>query len=97
MNDKKIKTLDNVHAFLEGTAEIDFSIEDKDECYCWIRTTRVRFRYLSLGKTERGLVLRYLERVSGYSRQGAPRSTKEHQGAPSKENKENKEGSSLYL
>ncbi len=33
----------------------------------------MRFRYLSLGKAERGLVLRYLERVSGYSRQTVTR------------------------
>ncbi len=73
MNDKKIQTLDDVRAFLEGTTEIEFSIEGKDERYRWIRTILVRFRYLSLGKAERGLVLRYLERVSGYSRQTVTR------------------------
>ncbi len=73
MNDKKIQTLDDVRTFLEGTTEIEFSIEGKDECYRWIRKTLVRFRYLSLGKAERGRVLRYLERVSGYSRQTVTR------------------------
>jgi len=72
MSDKKIQTLDDVRAFLEGTTEIDFSIEMKGECYQWIRTTLVRFRYLSLARTQRGLILRYLERVSGYSRQRLP-------------------------
>ncbi len=46
MNDKKIQTLDDVRTFLEGTTEIEFSIEGKDECYRWIRKTLVRFRYL---------------------------------------------------
>jgi transposase InsO family protein len=69
MNDKKIRTLDDIRAFLQGTSEIEFSIEDKDERYRWIQATLVRFRYLSLGKADRGLVLRYLERFSGYSRQ----------------------------
>jgi len=33
MSDKKIQTLDDVCAFLEGTTDIDFSIERKDESY----------------------------------------------------------------
>jgi len=69
MNDQNIQTLDDVRAFLEGATEIEFAIQDKDEGYQWIRQTLVRFRYLSLGRCERGLLLRYLGRVSGYSRQ----------------------------
>lgn len=69
MNDKKIQTLDEIRAFLEGTVEVEFSITNKDERYRWIRTTLVRFHYLTLGRTARGLVLRYLRQVSGYSRQ----------------------------
>ena len=68
MNDKQIKTLDDVRDFLKGTAEVEFSIEDKAERYRWIQATLVRFRYLTLGKKDRGLMLRYLQRVSGYSR-----------------------------
>ncbi|RLJ21528.1 integrase, partial [bacterium endosymbiont of Escarpia laminata] len=73
MNDKKIQTLDDIRAFLEGTAEIEFAIEGKDERYRWIQATLVRFRYFSLGRAERGLILRYLGRVSGYSRQTVTR------------------------
>ncbi len=73
MNEKMIKTLDDIRAFLEGTLDIEFSIEDKDERYRWIQQTLARFRYLSLGKVGRGLVLRYLVRVSGYSRQTVTR------------------------
>jgi len=73
MNDKKIQTLDDIRAFLKGTTEIEFSIEGKDERYQWIRQTLVRFQYLSLNQRERGVVLRYLERVSGYSRQTVTR------------------------
>ena len=68
MNDKQIKSLEDIRCFLEGTAEIEFPIEDKAERYCWIQATPVRFCYLTLGKKDRGLMLRYLQRVSGYSR-----------------------------
>jgi hypothetical protein len=32
MSDKKIETLDDIRAFLEGTVEVEFSIADKGEC-----------------------------------------------------------------
>ncbi|MCU7889531.1 MAG: hypothetical protein KZQ59_16005 [Candidatus Thiodiazotropha sp. (ex Lucinoma aequizonata)] len=69
MNDKKIQTLDEVRAFLNGTTDIEF----KDEGYQWIRKTLVRFNYLCLSRGECRVVLRYLERVSGYSRQTVTR------------------------
>ena len=78
MNDKQIKTLDDVRGFLKGTAEVEFSIEDKGERYRWIQTTLVRFRYLTLGKKDRGLMLRYLQRVSGYSRAQIKRLVKQY-------------------
>ena len=73
MNDKKIQSLEDVRAFLNGTTEIEFSIAGKDERYRWIRKTLVRFKYLSLSRCECGVVLRYLEHVSGYSRQTVTR------------------------
>lgn len=69
MNDKKIRTLEDVGAFLVGSAAMEFAITDKDERYRWIEQTLKRFQYRTLGRADRGVLLRYLERVSGYSRQ----------------------------
>ncbi len=69
MNDKKIRSLEDIRAFLAGTTQMEFSIKGKDERYRWIEQTLRRFKYRTLGRAERGVVLRYLERVSGYSRQ----------------------------
>ena len=68
MNDKKIQSLDDVRTFLAGTLEMEFSIPDKAARYRWIEQTLRRFRYRTLGRPERGVILRYVERVSGYSR-----------------------------
>ncbi len=73
MNDKKIRSLEDVRTFLAGTTEMEFSIQGKDESYRWIEQTLRRFKYRTLGRAERGVVLRYLERVSGYSRQTVTR------------------------
>ncbi len=52
MNDQRIRTLDDVRSFLEGTAEVEFSIENRDERYRWIQATLLKFRYASLGRAE---------------------------------------------
>ena len=78
MNEKKIQSLGDVRAFLAGTMEVEFSIEDKTERYRWIEQTLQRFQYRALGRADRGLVLRYIERVSGYSRQTVTRLVAQH-------------------
>ncbi len=41
MSDKKIKTVGDIRAFLEGTVEVKFSITDKDACYKWMQHTLI--------------------------------------------------------
>ncbi len=67
MNDTQIETLDQVRQFLEGTEAISFQIESKDARYRWIQHTLVKFRYLKLSKTNKGLITRYIRKMTGYS------------------------------
>ena len=60
MNDKHVKNLDQVRQFLEGTETLELVIEDKQERYAWIERTLKRFRYRTLSKADKGLILRYL-------------------------------------
>ena len=56
--------------FLAGTQPVTFSVlSTKEESYQWIQGNLLRFEYLTLSKPDKGLVCRYLEKVSGYSRQ----------------------------
>jgi len=65
-----LATLAQVAAFLAGTQPVTFSaLSTKDEGYQWIQANLLRFEYLTLSKPDKGLVCRYLEKVSGYSRQ----------------------------
>ena len=68
MNDTPIKTLEHVRQFLNGNKAIEFSIEAKEARYAWIQAMLLRFHYRQLGKAEKGLVLDFLQKVSGYSR-----------------------------
>jgi len=45
MNDKKIRSLEDIRAFLMGSTQMEFSIEGKDERYRWIEQTLRRFKY----------------------------------------------------
>ena len=68
MNDEKLQTLAQLQAFLDGTIEVDFAVA-ADERYDFIARTVCRFGYARLKRADKAVVLRFLERVSGYSRQ----------------------------
>ena len=78
MNDAQIKTLEQVRQFLLGTSAVELSIDAKKDRYAWIQTTLVRFRYLQLSKTDKGLILSFLQKVSGYSRIQVKRLVKQY-------------------
>lgn len=75
MNDKQLATLAQVKAFLEGTTTVDFAVA-ATERYDFIARTLQRFGYRLLGRADKGVVLRFLERISGYSRQQLTRLVK---------------------
>ncbi len=54
MSDKKIKTVGDIRAFLEGTVEVEFSITDKDACYKWMQHTLIKLSYLTCSKKGEG-------------------------------------------
>src|SRR4030066_1684690 len=47
---------------------VDLTIDAKEDRYAWIQRTLIRFRYRQLGKTDKGLLLGFLQKVSSYSR-----------------------------
>ncbi len=65
-----LTTVDQITDFLSGTQAVAFSvISNKDACYRWIQGELVKFRYLTLPRSDKGVVIRYLMKISGYSRQ----------------------------
>src|SRR5680860_725835 len=78
----ELKTIPQLRDFLAGTQPVAFSISgDKDDCYRWIQRELVRFRYLQLRRADKGVVMRYLVRVSGYSRQQLTRLVAQYRDA----------------
>ncbi len=72
MNESKLKTLEQLRAFLEGTLEVEFSPtagQDRAQRYAHVQAVVRRFGYAGLPRLDKAVVLRYLERTTGYSRQ----------------------------
>lgn len=70
MNEQKLVTLSQLRQFLEGTEEVEFCGFGQDEDrYRHIEAVLRRFGYGTLGRADKGVVVRYLMRTSGYSRQ----------------------------
>ena len=68
MSLEQLTTLEAINQFLEGTQSVAFNVAtDKRERYRWVQKTLVKHRYLLLGKVDRGIVTRYLMKVTGYS------------------------------
>src|SRR5450631_1126433 len=75
MNDGQLQTLAQLQAFLDGTMAVDFAVA-AEERYRFIGRTVRRFSYRRLKRAQKAVVLRFLERVSGYSRQQLTRLVK---------------------
>ncbi|MDA8364038.1 MAG: hypothetical protein M0Z84_09540 [Gammaproteobacteria bacterium] len=70
MNIHSLRTLEQIKEFLAGTADVDFSgPKDEEARRGLIGAVRTRFGYERLPKGQRNVLVRYLLRVSGYSRQ----------------------------
>jgi transposase InsO family protein len=85
MSEEKLVTLAQLRRFLEGTAEVEFQGCGKDEDrYRHIGAVLRRFGYGALGRANKGLVIRYLLRTTGYSRQQLTRLIKRALAGPLK-------------
>ena len=72
MNETKLRTIAQLEEFLQATSDISFSSVDgksgNNERYEHITRVLTRFDYPHRNKHERGVVLAYLQRTTGYSR-----------------------------
>lgn len=72
MEEAKLATLMQIKAFLDGTTEVAFRIP-KEERNQFIERVFKRFGYAPHGRLDKGILLRYIERMTGLSRQQVTR------------------------
>lgn len=61
-------SLEQIRAFLEASEEVGFKGGKREEVYGWVNQTLRQQRYEQLGRKSRGLVRRYVEKMTGLSR-----------------------------
>ena len=68
MEDEPTVSLEQIRAFLEASGEVRFQARDREQLYGWIDRTLRRQDYNTLAREGKGLVRRYLAKMSGLSR-----------------------------
>ncbi len=69
MDEAQVRTLEQVRQVLRGTEALQFRRpEDDAGRYAWIESVLQRFAYRQRSRAERGTVLAYVRRLSGYRR-----------------------------
>lgn len=77
MEEAKLRTLEQIKAFLDGTSEVSFRVP-KEGRNPFIERTLKRFGYAPLGRIDKGVLLRYIERMTGLSRQQVTRLVRQY-------------------
>lgn len=72
MEEARLQTLEQVKAFLDGTSEVVFRVP-KEGRNQFIERVFKRFGYAPHGRLDKGVLLRYIERMTGLSRQQVTR------------------------
>src|SRR3990167_1992758 len=69
MNEQQLTTVAQLHAFLNCTQEVQFEPVGEDtQRYAFIAAVVKRLHYGRLSRPDKGVVMRYLERTTRYSR-----------------------------
>jgi len=68
MDDREMLSLEAIGRFVEASQEIRFEAENRPQLYGWVEQVLVGHEYALLGKAARGLVRRYIEKMTGLSR-----------------------------
>ena len=73
MNDENITSIPQLKSFLKDVAVVSFSInnignKNKQEMYDWVGTALQKFRYFSLKKKDKSIVINYIEKITKRSK-----------------------------
>jgi transposase InsO family protein len=68
MQEMENPSLEQIAAFLASSQEVQFRAEGRDDVYAWVDRTLRQQEYPKLGRQQKGLVRRYVQKMTGMSR-----------------------------
>ena len=78
LNDEQLQTIEQAKQFLKGSEAVEFKGLTVEEKYRWIEEVLIRFKYHRLKRDDKGMMRRYIERITGYSRAQVSRFIREY-------------------
>jgi len=78
LDTQRLQTLDQVREFLAGSRPLDLRPQTRAEAYACVAETLERFDYPRRGKADKGLLRRFLVKVTGLSRAQVTRLLRQH-------------------
>ena len=70
---ERLRTIDEVREFMDGSRPVDFYFTDRLGAYGFVTRTLRRLNYTGLTKADKGVVRRFVAKVTGLSRAQSPR------------------------
>lgn len=77
LHTQELQTLAQVRAFVSGSEPISFTLEDRRTAYAWMADTLKQFDYARCKRSDKGVLRRYLCKVTGFSRAQVSRCIKQ--------------------
>jgi len=70
MNDSRLTSLVQIESFLNGSGNFVFErkIKTQEETYAWVQDALIRFGYIQAKKKHKGIIRKYIGKITGYSR-----------------------------
>jgi len=68
MENSRLVNFIQIKEFLQGTTAVDLSLTSRKEKYGFVKKTFDEFKYTTLSKKQKGVVRRYIRKVTGYSK-----------------------------
>ena len=65
---ERVRTIDEVRDFMAGSEPVDFHLTDRRGAYDFVTRTLRRLNYAGLTKADKGVVRRFVAKVTGLSR-----------------------------
>ena len=65
---ERVRTIDEVRDFMTGSEPVDFHLTDRRGAYDFVTRTLRRLNYAGLSKADKGVVRRFVAKVTGLSR-----------------------------
>lgn len=66
MKNVRLKTIEEIEKFLDGSQSIDLEVKSRKEKYSFISATLIDFSYKKLCKKDKGIIKTFLKKVTGY-------------------------------